>query len=497
MAPKSKRKRQSAAAAAIGRESIKKLKNSSGESLPTTTDSTVSTSEPAVTDSQPTTDPSDSTSGPSNTGVDMRDDDSQPRTQQEIMEEFAEEWLMSLDHDDKKSLSMFLCFNLGRQFSMKDTEAAVLVAQMVGKSDRTIRQWRSDLVGNDGEMPESQQGKYQREGVLWHNEELNKVAREYVHNNSSIKGKPNMTVQYFCKWVNKSLLPNLTLEPGFPRKVSMATARRWLHQMGFEVITPRKGIFIDGHERDDVVESRKMFLRRMVKIGFVHITNAPTDSSRAAIPTDLEPPTLDRCSKTVVFFHDESTFNSNDDQNLKWGVKGEKIMKKKSKGAGIMVSDFIDEHQGFLALSDAEYEAAKKNNPSIKPYAREFLEYGEGREGYWNRDKFMLQMERAVQISEIKYPKGEGWRHVWIFDHSSCHAAMADDALDVNRMNVKSGGKQRIMRDTVYDGRTQKMYFTERGQKVAKGMRIVLEERGISTAGKKWRLDARHPCKSS
>ena len=27
--------------------------------------------------------------------------------------------------------------------------------------------------------------------------------------------------------------------------------------MGFEVITPRKGIFIDGHERPDVVESRK------------------------------------------------------------------------------------------------------------------------------------------------------------------------------------------------------------------------------------------------
>ena len=96
----------------------------------------------------------------------------------------------------------------------------------------------------------------------------------------------------------------------------------------------------------------------------------------------------------------------------------------------------------------------------------------------------MLQMERAVQISEIKYPKGERWRHVWIFDHSSCHAAMADDALDVNHMNVKSGGKQRIMRDTVYDGRTQKMYFTERGQKVATGMRIVLEEHGNSTAGK-------------
>ena len=32
-----------------------------------------------------------------------------------------------------------------------------------------------------------------------------------------------------------------------------------------------------------------------------------------------------------------------------------------------------------------------------------------------------------------------------MFDHSSCHAAMVDDALDVNRMNVGPGVKQIIM----------------------------------------------------
>ena len=78
-----------------------------------------------------------------------------------------------------------------------------------------------------------------------------------------------------------------------------------------------------------MVEYRKQFLRRMVKIGFIHFTNAPTEDARKALPTDCDPPTLERRSKTVVFFHDESTFNSNDDQNLKWGLKGEKIMKQK------------------------------------------------------------------------------------------------------------------------------------------------------------------------
>ena len=235
-----------------------------------------------------------------------------------------------------------------------------------------------------------------------------------------------MTTTDFCKWVNKTLLPNFTLEPGFPQKVSVETARTWLHHLGFEVLTPKKGIFIDGHERPDVVASRKTILRKMVKIGFLHFTNAPTEEAQKAIPADIDAPTLERRPKTVVFCHDESTFQANDDQSLQWGEKGTKMMKPKSKGAGIMVSDFIDEYNGFLALTDEQFKEAKKSNPSMKKYAHEFLEYGENREGYWTRDKFVKQMERAVDIAEIKYPKEDGWHHVWVFDHSSCHAPMAD-----------------------------------------------------------------------
>ena len=73
-----------------------------------------------------------------------------------------------------------------------------------------------------------------------------------------------------------------------------------------------------------------------------------------------------------------------------------------------MVSDFIDEHNGFLALSDEEHDRAKALNPCIHKYSREFLEYGESREGYWTRDKFVSQMHRAIEIAEIKYPKEEG-----------------------------------------------------------------------------------------
>ena len=139
-------------------------------------------------------------------------------------------------------------------------------------------------------------------------------------------------------------------------------------------------------------------------------------------------------------------------KTCKWGVKGEKIMKTKSRDAAIMVS----------VLTDAEYQAAKQSNSSIKMHAHEFLEYVEGREGYWNRDTFMAQMERAVTIAEIKHPKDDGWRHVWVFDHSSCHVAMSDDALDTSHMSVKTWRKYCIMRDTMYDGKVKVMRKGER-----------------------------------
>lgn len=55
---------------------------------------------------------------------------------------------------------------------------------------------------------------------------------------------------------------------------------------------------------------------------------------------------------------------------------------------------------------------------------------------------------------------------------------MAEDALDANLMNVKPGGKQPVMHDTVWEGRVQKLTFA---LGIPKGMMLILEERGICT----------------
>ena len=149
-------------------------------------------------------------------------------------------------------------------------------------------------------IPASKQGHYQRTGVLLNNKALNKKATKYIRKNAPVKGKFNLTASTFCQWVKEELLPNETLEPGCPRMIAIETALKWMHEMGYEVLTSKKGVFVDNHERHDVVEYRKMFLRRMVALGFLNEGNAPTDEAKQSLPSHLECPQLAVFEKAAV-----------------------------------------------------------------------------------------------------------------------------------------------------------------------------------------------------
>lgn len=239
---------------------------------------------------------------------------------------------------------------------------------------------------DNGELLVNKQGCYQRTGLLWSCEELNKKACEFVREHANVIGQANLTRGSFCSWVNEHLVPNSCLEPGFPRKTSLETCRQWLHHLGFKVLSATKGAYHDGHERDDVVSSRKEFLKEMGISGFLHPSDAPTPAAQLAFPSDIPLASSEMREKLIVIFNDESTFNANDDQTTQWGVKGEGMLRPKSKGSRIMVSDFIDELNGYLALTDQEFRQAKSKDKTITQFARETLEYGESREGYWSCD---------------------------------------------------------------------------------------------------------------
>ena len=156
-------------------------------------------------------------------------------------------------------------------------------------------------------------------------------------------------------------------------------------------------------------------------------------------------------------------------------------MRPKGRGAGLMVSDFIEERDGYLAIPDTQYEAIKNDDPSIPQSARVIFEYGKTRDGYWNSELFMEQMHTAVKVAEAKYPP-RAFKHIWIFDHSCGYTAFASDALVASRLNRKPGGKQPTVHDTVWAGKPQKLVLDD-GR--PKGAAMILEERGINTASLK------------
>ena len=87
--------------------------------------------------------------------------DSNPKTPHEMLGSFVEDWLETLDKEEIKSLSLFLCHHLVDLLSFTETKAAEYAAIMVKRSDCTVRRWRTGLIENGRILPESQQGRYQ------------------------------------------------------------------------------------------------------------------------------------------------------------------------------------------------------------------------------------------------------------------------------------------------------------------------------------------------
>jgi len=53
---------------------------------------------------------------------------------------------------------------------------------------------------------------------------------------------------YSTKYI---LLASETLEPGFPKDISVETTQHWLHELGYKVLSSKKDVCY-GHEREDV-----------------------------------------------------------------------------------------------------------------------------------------------------------------------------------------------------------------------------------------------------
>lgn len=76
-----------------------------------------------------------------------------------------------------------------------------------------------------------------------------------------------MTVFAFQQALNSEILPRLNIETNQEARICHQTATRWLHRLSFSLKTSQKGVYIDGHEREDIIKYRQeVFLPLMEKL---------------------------------------------------------------------------------------------------------------------------------------------------------------------------------------------------------------------------------------
>ena len=114
-----------------------------------------------------------------------------------IFQQYSKDYIEGLHRDDVRSIVIILYYVPTSKLNFPLTEAAGVISDIIGKSDRTIREWHTSFMANNGSFTDTLRGKYQRSGVLWQNEELNKKATKFVRENAFAKARPNMTSKLY------------------------------------------------------------------------------------------------------------------------------------------------------------------------------------------------------------------------------------------------------------------------------------------------------------
>ena len=155
--------------------------------------------------------------------------------------------------------------------NMKVMEAAKTSAQYTAFAAEVIRRWAMSCSGEffatiscledieDEELSDalsSNRGCYTRVVSLINDETFTLEAAKFVRAHGYRKREPNLTLDKFVEWVKDK----------HGKSICISTASAWLH-MGFGYKQFSKGVYFDGHDRQDVVEYRDKYSKLMEKLG--------------------------------------------------------------------------------------------------------------------------------------------------------------------------------------------------------------------------------------
>jgi len=144
---------------------------------------------------------------------------------------------------------------------------------------------------------------------LFNNEGVQRAARAYLMGLNI----GDVTPMKFRHTLNKQILPTLgyVLEVG----LSERTAQHWLYKLGWQRTRLKKGIYMDGHERDNVREYwDNVFLYNMASFKRRIVCWEFNDSKLKHVEPQLGPGK----KRVIAIFQDESSFHMNEYKQNIW-----------------------------------------------------------------------------------------------------------------------------------------------------------------------------------
>ena len=280
-----------------------------------------------------------------------------------------------------------------------------------------IRQWASCYLAHK-ELPQPRQGMHVKIPSLIESEDVRRACLSWLPSTNAnlLSGRS------FYQWIEANLHIEIELDNSV--SISERTAVRWLTLLDFVHCEQKKGTYVDGHEREDVVRYREEFLMKIEEYQKRMITYVGDDCEKAIQP-DLE----DGVRPLVLVVQDESCFSSNDARKTIWKQRNGNILRPKGSGRSLMVSEFLCECHGRLRLT-AEQQTL---NPGVPSEAGIIIKPGKGADGYWDNDDLVRQTETfVIPIFKVLH---QGCDALICYDHSMNHLANAPDALVAGRLN--------------------------------------------------------------
>lgn len=235
-----------------------------------------------------------------------------------------------------------LNFYLDPQLSYSWRESSVLAAKAMGrgvKHARNLRKWIKNYLHGE-KLPFHRYGTYH--SSILEDEDFRRGIQLHL---MEIAKKGYIRAQDIVDYV---ATPEVQQQLGTRAcGIHVRTARRWLHKLSWRYQQKKKGMYIDGHERDDVVQYRKGFVERWKEYEKRFVIY-DRDGKVISTPTGFPVPQGIRF-RLILVTHDESTFYETDRRKTQWvHEKTRAVTEKKGEGQSLMASEFLTLEWGRL-----------------------------------------------------------------------------------------------------------------------------------------------------